>query len=198
MKKYAWQWDRESGKVIDAHITLRVFTKHCLICYGFSHPLSVSCPTCLTLFMWLSSGLTTCHASWPVIKHCVMIQSQIYLHCAAGSCHLACFRNQITFQGLLHVYAPLPHPPSHHFFAVSQIFLVEEKRKVTFPNTDFGWILNCGKTNCTLKAHQSIFCVLKIHNVSLKQLLWTRGKSRQLGKHSSWWDKEKSISQMFN
>lgn len=97
-------------KVIDAHITLRVLTKHCLICYGFSRPLSVSYPTCLTLFMWLSSGLTTCHASWPVIKHCVMIQSQIYLHCAAGSCHLACFRNQITFQSLLYKCAP---PPPH-------------------------------------------------------------------------------------
>lgn len=107
-----------SAEVIDAHITLCVLTKHCLICYGFSLSLflspSVSRPACLTLFIRLSSGLATCYAWWPMIKQCVMIQSQIHLRGAAGSCHPACFRNQISFQAPVRVRPSTPPLQSVH------------------------------------------------------------------------------------
>lgn len=94
---------------MDAHVTLCVLTKHCLICYGFPRPLPLSVfpslslsPRMLdTLYVALVGSSEAPRLVAPVIKQRVMTQSHIYLCRAAGSCHLACFRNQISFQSLV-------------------------------------------------------------------------------------------------
>lgn len=117
--------------------------------------LTISRPACSILFMRLSSAPATRHASWLVIKQCGMIQSQIYLRCAAGSCHLACFRNQISLQ------RPLPSPPfPTKSLRLAKCFPKCTQRATAFPITNFLLISSCERQTAAKWDSKASFALL--------------------------------------